>query len=121
MFALGIVPAAPGLKFVHQHKAKTYQVLARIRCTSDIRSKTTFSSAPSPATVSWWICFRRFYCVCSSVSSRQLSFRKSQNQHCYVFWAGHFQQAGFQSVEGSIVATAVVGVVNVLMTGFQFR
>ena len=22
MFALGIVPAAPGLKFVHQHKAK---------------------------------------------------------------------------------------------------
>jgi hypothetical protein len=43
MFALGIVPAvAPGVKFVHQHEAKTYQVLARIRGTSDIRSKRHF-------------------------------------------------------------------------------
>jgi hypothetical protein len=42
MFALGIVPAAAGLKFVHQHKAKTYQVMARIRGTSDIRSKRHF-------------------------------------------------------------------------------
>jgi hypothetical protein len=47
MFALGIVPAAPGLKFVHQHKAKTYQVLARIRGTSDIRSKRHFRRAES--------------------------------------------------------------------------
>ena len=40
MFALGIVPAvAAGLKFVHQDKAKTYQVLARIRGTSDIQTE----------------------------------------------------------------------------------
>jgi hypothetical protein len=40
MFALGIVPAvAPGLKSAHQDKAKTYQVLARNRGTSDIQTE----------------------------------------------------------------------------------
>jgi hypothetical protein len=37
------------------------------------------------------------------------------------FGPATFNKPAFQSVEGSIVATAVVGVVNVLMTGFQFR
>ena len=48
---------------------------------------------------------------------RRASYRSENHRTNTVMYFGpaNFQQAGFQSAEGSIVATAVVGVVIVLM------
>ena len=130
MFAFGVVPAvalevgiallpeSPRWLLLHQHKAEGLQVLTRIRDTQDIQAEVDdiiehaksgsgrFMDLISPTVL------RVILCGVALAVIQQIT-----GINTVIYYAPTiFQQAGFHSALSSILATAGVGLVNVLMT-----
>ncbi|HEX3445176.1 MAG TPA: sugar porter family MFS transporter [Chthoniobacterales bacterium] len=130
MFAFGVVPAvglevgiallpeSPRWLLLHQHKAEGLQVLARIRDTQDVQAEVDdiiehaksgsgrFMDLISPTVL------RVILCGVALAVIQQIT-----GINTVIYYAPTiFQQAGFHSALSSILATAGVGLVNVLMT-----
>lgn len=130
MFAFGVVPAvalevgiallpeSPRWLLLHQHKAEGLQVLTRIRDTQDIQAEVDdiiehaksgsgrFMDLISPTVL------RVILCGVALAVIQQVT-----GINTVIYYAPTiFQQAGFHSALSSILATAGVGLVNVLMT-----
>jgi SP family galactose:H+ symporter-like MFS transporter len=121
-FALGcgiaVLPESPRWLLLHQHKEAALKVLSRIRPTKEITAEINdiLEHAGSG--------HGRLSDLFSPMVLRVLFFgialaviQQITGINTVIYYAPTiFQQAGFQSAEGSIIATAGVGVVNVLMT-----
>jgi sugar porter (SP) family MFS transporter len=130
MFAFGVVPAvalevgiallpeSPRWLLLHQHRAEGLQVLTRIRDTQDIQAEVDdiiehaksgsgrFMDLISPTVL------RVILCGVALAVIQQVT-----GINTVIYYAPTiFQQAGFHSALSSILATAGVGLVNVLMT-----
>ena len=130
MFAFGVLPAvaleigiaalpeSPRWLLLHRYKEKALAALARIRGTKDIEAEVKdilehaeagagrFKDLISPAVI------RVILCGIGLAIIQQIT-----GINTVIYYAPTiFQQAGFQSALGSIIATAGVGMVNVLMT-----
>jgi sugar porter (SP) family MFS transporter len=130
MFAFGVVPAvalevgiallpeSPRWLLLHQHKAEGLQVLTRIRDTQDIQVEVDdiiehaksgsgrFMDLISPTVL------RVILCGVALAVIQQVTGINTDIYYAPTI----FQQAGFHSALSSILATAGVGLVNVLMT-----
>jgi SP family galactose:H+ symporter-like MFS transporter len=130
MFAFGVLPAialevgiaflpeSPRWLLLHQHRAEGLQVLAHIRGTQDIQAEVNdiiehaksgcgrFVDLISPNVL------RVILCGVTLAIIQQIT-----GINTVIYYAPTiFQQAGFHSALGSILATAGVGLVNVVMT-----
>jgi sugar porter (SP) family MFS transporter len=130
MFACGVLPAialetgiavlpeSPRWLLLHQHKTEGLQVLTRIRDAQDIQAEVNeiiehaksgygrFADLVSPAVL------RVILCGITLAVIQQVT-----GINTVIYYAPTiFQQAGFHSALSSILATAGVGLVNVLMT-----
>jgi SP family galactose:H+ symporter-like MFS transporter len=130
MFAFGVLPAialdvgiavlpeSPRWLLLHQQKAKAWDVLTRIRGTPDVQAEVDdiiehaesgsgrFADLVSPAVL------RVIFCGIALAIIQQIT-----GINTVIYYAPTiFQQAGFHSALSSILATAGVGLVNVLMT-----
>lgn len=130
MFAFGVVPAvalevgiallpeSPRWLLLHQYRAEGLQVLTRIRDTQDIQAEVDdiiehaksgsgrFMDLISPTVL------RVILCGVALAVIQQVT-----GINTVIYYAPTiFQQAGFHSALSSILATAGVGLVNVLMT-----
>jgi sugar porter (SP) family MFS transporter len=130
MFAFGVLPAvaleigiaalpeSPRWLLLHRYKEKALAALARIRGTKDIEAEVKdilehaeagagrFKDLISPAVMQVILCGIGLAII-----------QQITGINTVIYYAPTiFQQAGFQSALGSIIATAGVGVVNVLMT-----
>jgi sugar porter (SP) family MFS transporter len=130
MFAFGVLPAvaldvgiavlpeSPRWLLLHQQKAKAWEVLTRIRGTPDVQAEVDdivehaesgsgrLADLVSPAVL------RVILCGIALAVIQQIT-----GINTVIYYAPTiFQQAGFHSALSSILATAGVGLVNVVMT-----
>jgi MFS transporter, SP family, galactose:H+ symporter len=117
-FGIAVLPESPRWLLLHQHKQEALKVLSRIRKTNEITAEVNdiLEHAESGR--------GKLADLFSPVVLRVLFFgvglaiiQQITGINTVIYYAPTiFQQAGFQSAEGSIIATAGVGLVNVLMT-----
>jgi SP family galactose:H+ symporter-like MFS transporter len=115
---IAMLPESPRWLLLHQHKEEALKILSRIRETKEITVEVNdilehaeaghghLTDLFSPVVV------RVLFCGIALAIIQQVT-----GINTVIYYAPTiFQQAGFQSAEGSIIATAGVGLVNVLMT-----
>ena len=130
MFAFGVIPAvalelgiavlpeSPRWLLLHDHKQQALEVLSRIRKTNEITAEVadilehTESGHGKLADLLSPVVRRVLFCGVALAIIQQIT-----GINTVIYYAPTiFQQAGFHSAEGAIIATAGVGLVNVLMT-----
>ena len=130
MFAFGVIPAvalelgiavlpeSPRWLLLHDHKQQALEVLSRIRKTNEITAEVadilehTESGHGKLADLLSPVVRRVLFCRVALAIIQQIT-----GINTVIYYAPTiFQQAGFHSAEGAIIATAGVGLVNVLMT-----
>ena len=115
---IAVLPESPRWLLLHQHKAEGLQVLARIHAAQDVQAEANeiiehaksgygrFADLISPTVLRVILCG-----VTLAVIQQIIGI------NTVIYYAPTiFQQAGFHSALSSILATAGVGLVNVLMT-----
>jgi MFS transporter, SP family, galactose:H+ symporter len=115
---IAMLPESPRWLLLHQRKLEAIKILSRIRETKEITTEVNdilehaesgfgqLADLVSPTVV------RVLFCGVVLAIIQQIT-----GINTVIYYAPTiFQQAGFQSAEGSIIATAGVGLVNVLVT-----
>ncbi len=115
---IAMLPESPRWLLLHQHKPEALKVLSRIRETNEIAAEVNEilehaeSGHGNLADLFSPVVLRVLFCGVALAIIQQIT-----GINTVIYYAPTiFQQAGFQSAEGSIIATAGVGLVNVLMT-----
>src|SRR5260370_13003953 len=115
---IAMLPESPRWLLLHQHKPEALKVLSRIRETNEIAAEVNEilehaeSGHGNLADLFSPVVLRVLFSGVALAIIQQIT-----GINTVIYYAPTiFQQAGFQSAEGSIIATAGVGLVNVLMT-----
>src|SRR5258708_36575214 len=118
---MAMLPESPRWLLLHQHKEAAMKVLSRIRPTKRLREITAEVSAilkaAEPGHGKLSDLFSPMVMRVLFLGIALAVIQQITGINTVIYYAPTiFQQAGFQSALGSIIATAGVGLVNVLMT-----
>jgi MFS transporter, SP family, galactose:H+ symporter len=115
---IAVLPESPRWLLLHRHKEEAFKVLSRIREPKEITPEVNDilehaeSGHGKLADLLSPVVLRVLFCGIALAVAQQIT-----GINTVIYYAPTiFQQAGFRSAEGSIIATAGVGLVNVLMT-----